>query len=64
MESKSHLKPIHHFIFVTLVVIISVPFLNKALHIDDPLFVYEAEQILKDPLHPYQFEINWLGAFR
>ncbi len=61
MESKSHLKPIHHIIFVALIIIITVPFLNKALHIDDPLFVYEAEQILKDPLHPYEFKINWLG---
>ena len=61
MESKSHLKSIHHIIFLALIVIITVPFLNKALHIDDPLFVYEAEQILKDPLHPYDFKINWLG---
>jgi 4-amino-4-deoxy-L-arabinose transferase-like glycosyltransferase len=37
------------------------PFLNKAVHIDDPLFVWSAEQILKHPADFYGFTVNWYG---
>ncbi|MEY2545012.1 MAG: hypothetical protein QOG48_129 [Verrucomicrobiota bacterium] len=35
------------------------PFLNKAFHIDDPLFIWMAQQVVKHPLDPYGFEVNW-----
>src|SRR2546422_5508119 len=35
------------------------PFLNKAFHIDDPLFLWMAQQIAKHPLDPYGFDVNW-----
>src|SRR5712691_2342736 len=35
------------------------PFLNKAFHIDDPLFLWMAQQITKHPLDPYGFAVNW-----
>src|SRR4029077_9087037 len=35
------------------------PFLNKAFHIDDPLFLWMAQQIAKHPLDPYGFDANW-----
>lgn len=35
------------------------PFLNKAVHIDDSLFVWTAEQILKHPGDFYGFDVNW-----
>lgn len=35
------------------------PFLGKAFHIDDPLFIWMAQQIAKHPLDPYGFEVNW-----
>jgi Dolichyl-phosphate-mannose-protein mannosyltransferase len=35
------------------------PFLNEAFHVDDPLFVWIAQQIAKHPLDPYGFEVNW-----
>lgn len=35
------------------------PFLHKAFDIDDPLFLWMAEQITKHPLNPYGFEVNW-----
>jgi 4-amino-4-deoxy-L-arabinose transferase-like glycosyltransferase len=35
------------------------PFLNKAFHVDDPLFLWMAQQIAKHPLDPYGFEVNW-----
>jgi 4-amino-4-deoxy-L-arabinose transferase-like glycosyltransferase len=37
------------------------PFLNKAVHIDDPLFVWSAEQIQKHPADCYGFTVNWYG---
>jgi 4-amino-4-deoxy-L-arabinose transferase-like glycosyltransferase len=37
------------------------PFLNKAVHIDDSLFVWTAEQILKHPGDFYGFDVNWTG---
>ena len=40
-------------------VFIALPFLDKAVHIDDTLFLYMARQILKYPLDPYSFFVNW-----
>ena len=37
------------------------PFLNKAIHIDDPVFVWTAEQILKHPGDFSGFDKNWYG---
>ncbi len=36
-----------------------LPFLDKAFTIDDPLFLYQAQQSLKDPLHPTSFDVVW-----
>jgi hypothetical protein len=38
-----------------------VPFLDKAFHIDDPLFLWMAQQIAKHPLDPYGFYLNWVS---
>jgi 4-amino-4-deoxy-L-arabinose transferase-like glycosyltransferase len=38
-----------------------LPFLNKAFHIDDTLFIRAAQQIQKHPLDFYGFNINWFG---
>lgn len=38
-----------------------LPFANKAVHIDDPLFVRAAQQIQKDPINFYGFNMNWWG---
>lgn len=37
------------------------PFLNKAFHIDDTLFLRVARQIREDPLRPYDVPYNWSG---
>lgn len=34
-------------------------FLGKAFTIDDTVFLLQAEQVLRDPLHPTAFEIVW-----
>jgi 4-amino-4-deoxy-L-arabinose transferase-like glycosyltransferase len=36
-----------------------LPFVNKAFHIDDPLFIWSARQILAHPLDPFGFRVNW-----
>jgi len=36
-------------------------FLNKAFHIDDPLFIWTARHILEHPLDFYGFDVNWYG---
>lgn len=36
-----------------------LPFLNKAIHIDDPIFIWTAQQITKHPLDPYGFTATW-----
>lgn len=39
-----------------------LPFLNKAVHIDDPLFLWTARHLLTDPLNFYGFQVNWYGT--
>src|SRR5215469_14971767 len=56
LAEKRPLLAIGFFLLVTL-----GPFLNKAVHIDDSLFVWTAEQILKHPVDFYGFNVNWYG---
>ena len=39
--------------------LVLLPFLNKAFTIDDTLFLLQAQQALKDPLHPTAFDVVW-----
>jgi 4-amino-4-deoxy-L-arabinose transferase-like glycosyltransferase len=39
-----------------------VPFINKAVHWDDPLYVWSAEWIQKHPANFYGFGVNLLGS--
>jgi len=39
-----------------------LPFLAKPIHIDDAFFLAIAEQIARDPLHPFDFAYNWTGV--
>ncbi len=36
-----------------------LPFSGRAFHVDDPLFVWTARQIVEHPLDPYGFSLNW-----
>src|SRR5437868_2009303 len=46
--------------FATIAVIAALaPFLNKAFHIDDPLFLWMAQQVSQHPSDPYGFSVNW-----
>jgi 4-amino-4-deoxy-L-arabinose transferase-like glycosyltransferase len=49
--------PVYWLILACLVCL--VPFLNKAYHIDDTLFLYAAEKIHENPVDFYGFVVNW-----
>ena len=36
-------------------------FIDRAVHIDDPLFVWAARHIQSHPADPYGFSVNWYG---
>ena len=46
-------------LLAVLTVLLLAPFAGKAIHIDDPLFVWTAEQIHEHPLDFYGFDVNW-----
>lgn len=48
-------------LLVALTLLVMLPFLGKPVHIDDPLFVWTAQQIQIKPLDFYGFEVNWFG---
>jgi hypothetical protein len=39
-----------------------IPFLGKAIHVDEPLFVWMAQHIRQHPFDPYGFTVNWYGT--
>ena len=49
-------------LLVALTLLALLPFVGKAFHIDDPLFVWTAKQIQAEPLDPYGFPVNWYGT--
>jgi len=42
-----------------LTLVALLPFLNKAYDIDDPLFLWMAQQIVRHPLDPYGGTVHW-----
>lgn len=44
-----------------LTVAVLAPFINKPFNVDDVFYLKMAEQIIKNPLEPYSFYINWSG---
>ena len=50
------------FFAVIAVIAALAPFLNKAFHIDDPLFLWIAQQVSQHPADPYGFSVNWYGS--
>jgi Dolichyl-phosphate-mannose-protein mannosyltransferase len=43
------------------VFVVLVPFINKPFNMDDPLFIWTAQQIHLHPTNPYGFDVNWYG---
>jgi hypothetical protein len=53
-------KPWHSWALLTILVLAALlPFSNRAFHIDDTLFVFAGKNIVKQPLNPYGFPVNW-----
>lgn len=50
------------FILTVLILACLVPFIGKAFHIDDPLFVWCARHIQSHPGDFYGFMVNWEGS--
>jgi hypothetical protein len=51
---------LHSYLFLALATLaFLLPFSGKAFHIDDPLFVWTAQQIAHHPLNPYGFRLVW-----
>jgi len=50
------------FLAIAAVIAALAPFLNKAFHIDDPLFLWIAHQVSQHPADPYGFSVNWYGS--
>jgi len=44
------------------VALMFTPFLGRAFHMDDPLFLWAAKHIQTNPANPYDFLVNWYGV--
>ena len=47
------------FLLSGLTLAVLVPFLNKAYDIDDPLFLWMGQQIIRSPFDPYGGTVHW-----
>jgi 4-amino-4-deoxy-L-arabinose transferase-like glycosyltransferase len=52
----------HQLIIVSTVVLLLAPFAGRAFNIDEPLFLWTAQQIVSHPADPYGYNINWYGT--
>ncbi|MBE7415327.1 MAG: glycosyltransferase family 39 protein [Deltaproteobacteria bacterium] len=59
---KSGLKASHILIVSLAAVLPLLPFVDKAFHIDDTLFIWTARQILERPWDFYGFTGNWFSS--
>src|SRR5271167_86703 len=49
------------FLLTAATLLCLLPFSGKAFHIDDPLFLWSAQHIVRHPLDPFGFQLNWYG---
>ncbi len=50
----------HSYLLLTALTLLSLlPFLGRAFHIDDPLFLWAGQQIQEHLLDPYGFQVVW-----
>jgi len=60
---KKHPFSIRSLIIVAIIpAICLIPFINKAFHIDDTVFLWCAKQIQAHPIDFYGFTANWYGS--
>lgn len=55
--SRAHLRD--YVLLAALTIASLLPFCSKPFHMDDPLFLWAARQIVDHPFDPYAFPVNW-----
>ncbi len=67
MDSAAHSSNLYRWLAAILPAVLLTPFINKAFHIDDTVFIYVAQHLHQNPFDFFGFEINWqdrpLGVF-
>jgi hypothetical protein len=53
---------VHIAILLAGLALMFAPFMGRAFHMDDPLFLWAAKQIQINPANPYDFIVNWYGV--
>ena len=51
-----------HVVLAGLTIAALAPFLGKAFHMDDPLFIWTAKHLRLAPFDFYGFDVNWEGT--
>jgi hypothetical protein len=46
-------------VIALVVAVLSAPFLAKPVHLDDPLFLWGAKQVLRNPVDFFGFDVRW-----
>jgi 4-amino-4-deoxy-L-arabinose transferase-like glycosyltransferase len=49
------------FILCVATIALLAPFSGKPVHVDDPMYIWAAQQIVAHPLDFYGFNVNWGG---
>ncbi|MFA6317339.1 MAG: glycosyltransferase family 39 protein [Elusimicrobiota bacterium] len=62
LSSPSFRLPSGLVIAVSFSLFLSLPFLGKAYHMDEPVFLATAARLAADPLRPGNFAYNWYGV--
>src|SRR5262245_30375884 len=62
MPSPTPGRPTGALLVLLLTVTALLPFLRKPFHVDDPLFLWAAAQIVREPLDFYGTHVNWYGT--
>ena len=50
-----------HLLLILATLLCLAPFLNKAVHLDDYLFIRSAQHIVGHPADPFGIVVNWNG---
>lgn len=57
------LRAVHPLVWLLIsLLVVLLPFSGKPIHIDDPLYVWTAEQLQSEPGQVFKFSINWSGT--
>lgn len=60
LAAPKKFAPFSSYLLLSAMTIICLaPFSGRAFHVDDTLFVWTAQHILKQPLNPYSFDLVW-----